>query len=503
MAKLSLTKSGSMFEPLRLRLLVSALFIVSSLLSSRQRAPQPVEPIPSLRQRAWQEREFIGFVHLSINTYTDQEWGFGDESPRLFNPSEFNADSVVGTLASAGMREVILTAKHHSGFCLWPSKWTEYSVKNSPWKNGRGDLVREFGKACKKFGMAFGLYLSPWDRNHKDYGRPEYIEYYINQLRELLTDYGEIAEVWFDGANGGDGFYGGMREKHIIDRHLYYPWQKIWNLVRELQPNAVIFSDVGPDVRWVGNENGIADETNWSPYSPVGEKNDAATVGYVRAEEATHGHRDGSKWIPAECDVSIRPGWFYHPQEDSLVKSPAKLLELYLKSVGRNGVLLLNVPLNRSGKLPSNDVHSLLEFAQLRKSAFGRDLARGSSVIASNVRAGIPEFAPANIVDGSSQTWWATDDSITTAWIEVLLPTSSTIDCVELQEPIALGQRIESVSVEGWIGLAWQTVARGTTVGYKRLIQFSPQKTDRIRIRIKRSKASPVISQMRLYNIDH
>jgi alpha-L-fucosidase len=471
----------------------------SALLFGQQYAPQPIQPTPSARQHAWQEREFIGFVHVSINTYTDQEWGFGNEPPHLFNPSEFNADSVVGMLASAGMKEVILTAKHHSGFCLWPSKWTEYSVKNSPWKSGRGDMVREFSEACRKFGIAFGVYLSPWDRNHKEYGRHEYVDYYFNQLRELLTDYGEIAEVWFDGANGGDGFYGGAREKRIIDRHAYYPWQKIWKLVRELQPNAVIFSDVGPDVRWVGNENGFADETNWSPYSPVGEKNDDATVGYVRAEEATHGHRDGLRWIPAECDVSIRPGWFYHAREDSLVKSLAKLFELYLKSAGRNGVLLLNIPLDRSGLLPSNDTRSLLEFARLRKSVFAHDLAQGSNAIASNVRGGIPEFAAANVVDGNAQTWWASDDSVTTAWIEVRLPSPSILDCVELQEPTVFGQRIESFSVERWTGATWDTIAHGTTVGYKRLVQFPPQTTDRMRIRIERSKACPVISSISIY----
>jgi alpha-L-fucosidase len=391
--------------------------------------PAPCGPIPSERQLRWHELEYYGFLHFTMNTFTDKEWGYGDESPALFNPTDFDANEIARIAKEVGMKGLILTTKHHDGFCLWPSQYTEHSVKNSSWKNGKGDVVKEIADACRRHELKFGVYLSPWDRNHKDYGKPrpsfvpldedrgkpEYVTYYRNQLRELLTNYGEIFEVWHDGANGGDGYYGGARETRTIDRKTYYDWPTTWALVRQLQPNALIFSDVGPDIRWVGNENGYAGETCWAMYTPVGVNGDEPAPGYTRDKEGIEGHRDGKFWLPAECDVSIRPGWFYHAHQDSLVKSSERLFELYFQSVGRNGSLLLNVPPDRRGCFHESDVKALLGFKRLLDQTFLRDFAAGATVHASNVRGKDRRFAANNVVDNKKDTYWATDDSVTTA----------------------------------------------------------------------------------------
>ncbi|MFH1265766.1 MAG: alpha-L-fucosidase, partial [Planctomycetota bacterium] len=274
--------------------------------------PRAYGVTPAERQLKWHALEFYGFVHFTINTFTDKEWGYGDESPALFNPTDFDADQIAGTAREAGMKGLILTCKHHDGFCLWPSKFTKHSVARSPWRDGKGDVVREISDACRKHGLQFGVYLSPWDRNHADYGRPAYVEYYRNQLRELLTNYGPIFEVWFDGANGGDGYYGGAREKRNIDRATYYGWDVTRQIVRDLQPDAMMFSDVGPDIRWVGNESGYAGDPCWATYTPHGLNGQAPCPGQTAYQEGENGHRNGQYWLPAEVDVSIRPGWFYH-----------------------------------------------------------------------------------------------------------------------------------------------------------------------------------------------
>ena len=320
-------------------------------------APQPYGPAPSERQLRWHEMEFYGFLHFSVNTFTDKEWGYGDESEGVFNPTDFDADQIARTAAEAGMKGLILTCKHHDGFCLWPSKFTEHSVKNSPWKNGKGDVVKEISEACRKHGLRFGVYLSPWDRNRADYGTPAYITYYRNQIRELLTGYGPVFEIWFDGANGGDGFYGGAKEKRVIDRKTFYHWPETWELVRALQPGTCIWSDAGPDARWVGNESGVAGQTCWATLNRA----DFAP-GQADMKRLSSGDRPGTDWVPAECDVSIRPGWFYHSKDDDKVRSPQNLLELYFKSVGRGASLLLNVPPDRRGQIHKNDVQALREF---------------------------------------------------------------------------------------------------------------------------------------------
>ncbi|MGH7452878.1 MAG: alpha-L-fucosidase [bacterium] len=475
--------------------------------------PAPHGPIPSERQLQWHEMEFYGFLHFTMNTFTDKEWGYGDESPTLFNPTDFDANEIARLAKEVGMKALILTAKHHDGFCLWPSQYTEHSVKNSPWKGGKGDVVKEMAEACRRHRLKFGVYLSPWDRNHKDYGKPrpsfvpldedrgkpEYITYYRNQLRELLTNYGEIFEVWHDGANGGDGYYGGAREARTIDRKTYYDWPTTWALTRQLQPQAVIFSDVGPDIRWVGNENGYAGETCWAMYTPVGVNGDEPAPGYTRDKEGIEGHRDGKFWLPAECDVSIRPGWFYHANQDSLVKSPERLFELYFQSVGRNGSLLLNVPPDRRGRLHENDVKALREFKRLLDQTFAYDFAAGATVTASNVRGKDRRFAAKNVVDNKKETYWATDDSVTTASLVLTLRQNSTFNCLMLQEYIALGQRIEAFTVERWDGRTWVPLVSETTIGYKRLLRFSKVTTDKVRLVMQQAKACPTISNFGLF----
>jgi alpha-L-fucosidase len=464
--------------------------------------PSRVPPLPEPRQLHWQEQEYYGFLHFGINTFTDKEWGYGDEPESLFVPGDFDADQIVRTAIAAGMSALILTAKHHDGFCLWPSRFTEHSVKNSPWRNGRGDVVREISDACGRYGLRFGIYLSPWDCNHALYGRPEYVDYFRAQLRELLTNYGPIAEVWFDGANGGRGYYGGTREVRTIDRSSYYGWNATWELVRKLQPNAVIFSDVGPDVRWVGNEEGYANETCWSTYSPVNEKGGAAFPGEVRYVDGMSGHRDGTSWMPAECDVSIRPGWFYHAREDTLVKTPAKLFELYLRSVGRNGSLLLNIPPDRRGRIALPDSLALVAFRRLRDAAFSRDLAREGTADAASVLGNDPRCAPAAAIDKIPSSYWAAQGSTPDVWLSITLLRPERISCAVLREPIALGQRIESFLLEVPDGQSWRQVAAGTTIGNKRIITFPAVETKQIRLRILGSKAIPLVSSFELFDFD-
>ena len=335
--------------------------------------PTPYATLPSERQLKWHKLEFYGFIHFTVNTFTNKEWGYGDESCDVFNPSNYDPDQIVKAAKEGGMKGLILTCKHHDGFCLWPSKYTEHSVKNSSWENGNGDVVRDISEACKKYGLKFGVYLSPWDRNHADYGKPEYILYYRNQLRELLINYGPVFEIWFDGANGGDGYYGGANEVRKIDRATYYDWPKTLKIVRELQPDAVIFSDVGPDVRWIGNEKGIANETCWATYTPHGLDGNEPAAGAVEYKEGEKGHRNGKYWIAPECDVSIRPGWFYHKKENSKVRNPENLMDLYFKSVGRGASFLLNLPPDKRGQIHENDVSSLKEFKANLDEMFERD----------------------------------------------------------------------------------------------------------------------------------
>lgn len=462
---------------------------------SRVKPPEPFGPVPSERQLAWHEMEFYAFVHFNMNTFTDKEWGFGDESPELFNPTELNCKQWARVCKEAGMKGIILTAKHHDGFCLWPSQYTEHSVKNSPWKDGKGDVVRELADACKEYGLKMGIYLSPWDRNHADYGKPEYITYYRNQLRELLTNYGDLFEVWFDGANGGTGYYGGANENRKIDRKTYYDWDNTYSIIRELQPQAVIFSDAGPDVRWVGNEQGWANPTNWCLL-----RRKEVYPGYGRYKELRSGHEDGTNWVPAECDVSIRPGWYYHPVQDNQVKSLTHLLNIYYQSVGRNASFLLNFPVDPRGLIHENDVKQVLKLAETIGKDFANDLARGKKVQASQTRGNSRKFSPCNVNDGKKDTYWTTDDRATTANLVIDLGKPTSINRFLVQEYIPLGQRVQQFTVEAFLNDSWQEIASETTIGYKRILRFTTVETNKIRFNITQSKACPVVSNIELYN---
>jgi alpha-L-fucosidase len=336
--------------------------------------PKPYGAVPTQRQLRWHELETYAFVHFTTNTFTDKEWGYGDEDPKIFNPTDFDADQIITALKAGGMKGVILTAKHHDGFCLWPTSTTEHNVSKSAWRNGRGDVVREFADAARRHGLKFGVYLSPWDRNNANYGRPEYVAMYREQLRELLTKYGELFEVWHDGANGGDGFYGGARERRKIDKTRYYDWPTTWALVRRWQPNAVVFSDAGPDIRWVGNEKGIAGDPCWATIN--GENIYPGQEGVEK--QLNSGDRNGTVWRPAECDVSIRPGWFWHEKENDRVKSPQQMMDLYFASVGRGASFLLNVPPDRRGRIHENDAKALAEFGDRLRQMLAVNFARGA-----------------------------------------------------------------------------------------------------------------------------
>jgi len=458
-------------------------------------APPIVGPTPSESQMAWHEMEMNAFVHFTTNTFTGKEWGYGDEQPEIFNPTAFDADQWITAIKDAGFKGVILTCKHHDGFCLWPSQYTDHSVKNSPFQNGQGDVVKAVSEACKREGLKFGVYLSPWDRNRADYGSPSYVEYYRNQLKELFTSYGPVFEMWFDGANGGDGFYGGARETRKINGATYYDWPTTLNLVRDMEPNILFFSDAGPGVRWVGNERGIAGETNWNTITA-----DTLFAGKPGIEKLLNtGDENGTAWIPAEVDVSIRPGWFYHAEEDSLVKTPERLFEIYLSSVGRGSTLLLNIPPDRRGLIHENDLAALKGWREIMDKEFAKNHALHAETVANNYRDGLENFAPSNTTDGNKETYWATDDGVTKGSLEISLGQNTTVKYILLQEYIKLGQRIKSFTVDAWVEGTWKTVATATTIGYKRIIMLQPVETNKLRLNIVESKACPLISNIEVY----
>jgi alpha-L-fucosidase len=447
-------------------------------------APAPLLPVPTRRQIEWQALEFYAFAHFGMNTFTDREWGDGREDPRLFNPGALDARQWVRAFKDAGMAMVILTAKHHDGFCLWPSRYTDHSVKSSPWRGGRGDLVREVSDACREYGLEFGIYLSPWDRHEPSYGdSPRYNDFYVNQLTELLTSYGPIAVAWFDGACG-EGPNGKRQE---------YDWARYRATVRKLQPDAVMFSDAGPDVRWIGNEQGVANETNWSTFNLAGMGVGANNPGQ------TEGHLGGTDWVPAEVDVSIRPGWFYHPAQDGTVKPLERLIDIYFTSVGRNGSLLLNVPPDTRGLIHENDVARLRELRQALDRIFETDLALKAIATADSVRGASAEFSARRAIDGSTSTYWATDDGVTSATLEVDLGAEKDFDVVLVREHVPLGQRVESFAIEAWQDGQWKQVGSGTTVGNKRLLRIPRTRARLVRLVIRKARACPTISTFGLF----
>ncbi|MBM3213313.1 alpha-L-fucosidase [Candidatus Poribacteria bacterium] len=430
-----------------------------------------MDPKPTRSQLEWQQSELTMFLHFGVNTFTNREWGEGTEDPAAFNPSDLDARQWVQTAKDAGFRYMILTAKHHDGFCLWRSDWTNHSVKSSPWRGGKGDVVGELAQACADAGMKLGIYLSPWDRNAPTYGdSPAYNEYFCRQLTELMTRYGPIGEAWFDGACG-EGPNGKRQE---------YDWQSYYAVIREHQPDAVI-AICGPDVRWVGNEDGYARETEWSVQD---------------ANPAIHGV-GGKVWYPAECDVSIRPGWFWHAHEDARVKTLPHLMDIYYRSVGRNSVLLLNVPPNDRGLFADPDVARLGEFRDAIDRSFRRDVALGARAGARSATAGSPA---ACAVDNHPETYWQPTPGTEEPWIELRLAEPVSVNTAMTQERIAEGQHVEEYRIDAWVAGAWQRIVSGTTMGHKKLDRFPAVRTNRVRLTIVASRDTPLVSRFSLFD---
>ena len=443
---------------------------------------KPFGAIPSARQLAWHELDMYVLVHFTPTTFENKEWGYGDADPRIFNPVSFDATQILDAVKRGGFRGLILVAKHHDGFCLWPTSTTPYNISKSPWRNGKGDMVREFEQACRNAGLKFGVYCSPWDRNHPLYGTKEYVEVYRRQLRELYTNYGELFMSWHDGANGGDGYYGGRRDTVKVDRSTYYGWDSTWAMTRRLQPMATIFSDIGPDVRWVGNEKGFASETSWATFTPIPLAG-KTTVGPGDLDERnlTTGERFGRYWTPAECDVPLRPGWFYHPEQDGKVKTPEQLFDLYLRSVGRGGALDLGIAPDPRGLLHENDVKALQGFGELLRATFAEDLAKHSDL---GIKA---------LTDGDRYSH-AAGDMFDLGWTEAM-----TFDLIRLRENIRMGQRIDAFVVEAMVGGSWKAIARATSIGACRIIQFPAVTTRRIRVRVTGTAAPSLISEIGVF----
>jgi len=459
------------------------------------KAPAPVYPVPTEKQLAWHQMEQYAFIHFSPNTFTDLEWGLGNEDPAVFNPTEFNAEQWVRVLKDAGFKGLILTCKHHDGFCLWPSKYTDHSIKNSPYKDGKGDIVREVRDACDKYGLKFGIYVSPWDRNHGDYGKPEYITYYRNQLTELFENYGPMFEMWFDGANGGDGYYGGANEMRKIDKKTYYDWPTTLDMVRKIDSTVLFFSDAGPDIRWCGNEQGHINETNWYTID-----SDTLYAGKKGISDLLNTGTEGAKdWIPAEVNTSIRPGWFYHESEDLKVKTPQELFKIYMESVGRGSNMHLNIPPDRRGLINEHDVNSLMAWRHLLDEVFKTNLAIGAKVSASNTRGRSNTYSVNNTIDGNAETYWATDDGVTSGSIDLELASKVDVKYLLVQEYIRLGQRIKHFSVEALVDGKWVTIGKSTTIGYKKILPIENVTTDKIRVNFEDSRGPILISNIELY----
>ena len=450
------------------RLLLSSMVLWFALTLAAQEV-QSCGPLPNANQLRWQDMEMYAFIHYSLNTYTDQEWGFGNEDPQLFNPSDLDCKQWARVCKQAGMKGIIFTAKHHCGFCMWPSKYTEYSVKNAPWKDGKGDVVRELADACREEGLEFAVYLSPWDRNHPEYGRPEYVTYFRNQLRELLTNYGDIFEVWFDGANGGDGWYGGANETRKIDRTTYYQWPETYKMIRELQPKCLIWNDGSDrgDLRWVGTEAGNVGETNWSLLYHDGD---------VPYQMLHYGVEDGDVWCPGETNTSIRPGWFYHDAENEHVKSLSKLMDTYYKSVGRNSTLLLNFPIAPNGRIHPNDSLRGIAFKKMIDEVF----------VKGRVEFKMEHVGTATVLDFGKPT---------------------AINRFLAEEDIAQGQRVKKFTLEALVDGQWQPlkdelVDEGdglTTIGHRRIICFPTVKASKLRFTITDAKCEPIIKKIGVY----
>ena len=467
--------------------------------------PAPYGPVPTAAQVAWQRMEMNLFCHFGPNTFTGLEWGEGTETEDIFNPTALDCNQWVLVAKNAGFQGVILTAKHHDGFCLWPNPASTHTVRESAWRNGKGDVLKELSEACRKGGLKFGIYISPWDRNAPTYGTSAYNKVFLRTLRSAHKHYGPIFEQWFDGANGE-----GPNGKRQV-----YDWKKFNAQTLKLQPNAVVFSDVGPGCRWVGNEEGTCGRTCWSRLDVEGREpgNNAPSQDTLNA-----GNYNGACWIPAETDVSIRPGWFWRESEHP--KSVQELLKIYYNSVGRNSLLLLNVPPDNRGLIPAEDSLRLVEFRAALDSIFAHDLMKDAqySCVVSNyrstgfhrsyrecynsVRSGIGpiEYNASRLIDDDYDTYWATDDTVTTAWVELKFDDPQTFNRVLLQEYIPLGQRVEKFHIEVKDDNGqWRTIAKESTIGYKRIVLTETVTTKKVRIVIDQSRACIVLNRIGLF----
>ncbi|MGZ3945552.1 MAG: alpha-L-fucosidase [Mucilaginibacter sp.] len=485
------------------KIITTTVFCLLFSMAFSQFAPKPYGPLPTKGQLQWQETGMYCIIHFGPDTYTDKEWGYGEEDPKIFNPTQFSAMQIVGAVKAGGFKGIVVVAKHHDGFCLWPTKTTEHNISQSPYKNGKGDILKEYREACDKLGIKMGVYCSPWDRNSPLYGKKTYVtDVYRKQLEELYSNYGPLFIVWHDGANGGDGYYGGAREVRKIDRSTYYGWDTTWNIARRLQPTAVIFGDVGPDVRWVGNEAGHAGETSWATYTPhAPDSGKMPGNGYTKDFEGTDGQRNGKYWMPAECDVPFRPGWFYHKSQDGKAKTADSLINLYFMSVGRGACLDLGLEPDQRGRLNDDDVAKLKEFGKYLKKTFSVNMAKGATLKASNVRGGnVKKFGPANLLDNDRYSYWATDDKVHTPELILNLNKPKTFNVIQLRENIKLGQRIDKVAIDSWENGKWQQIGKATSVGGNRLIRLDKDiTTTKVRLRITKAPVCIGLSDFGLF----
>lgn len=474
------------------------LLLAISLNTLAQQPPKPYGALPTKRQLAWHDVETYGLIHFTPTTFENKEWGYGDADPKTFNPTNFDAEQIVKAAKAGGLKGIILVAKHHDGFALWPTKTTAYNISASPFRNGKGDLVKEIELAARKNGLKFGVYCSPWDRNNAKYGTADYLKIYQAQLKELYSNYGELFMSWHDGANGGDGFYGGAKEKRSIDNTTYYDWNNTWQITRTMQPMANIFSDVGLDVRWVGNEYGFAADTSWATFTPMPPKGvNVAVPGQANYPESPMGIRDGKFWMPAECDVPLRKGWFYHANEKP--KTVNSLVDLYFKSVGRGAALDLGLAPDTRGLLHEDDVVNLKAFGDIINQTFAVNFAKGAKITASQTRG--KTYAANFLTDNNKKTYWATADEITKAELIVDFGKKINFDVISMQEYIPLGQRIDSFTVEVFENNNWNMVNAGASIGAKRLIKLGkPVSASKIRIKLK-APVALTLSEIGVYKL--
>ena len=472
-------------------IIISTSLFISQSCTNAGKAPDAIYPIPAEEQIEWQKLETYAFIHFGLNTYNDLEWGYGNTPVSTFNPTNLDCEQWVLTLKQCGMKGVILTAKHHDGFCLWQTKTTDYNIANSPYKGGKGDMVKELSDACRKHGLKFGLYLSPWDRNNAEYGREDYVETYHKQIDELTSNYGELFEFWFDGANGGDGYYGGSNESRSIDAKKYYDYERARDTILKRHPNAMIFGGACQTIRWVGNEQGWAGDTDWCMINPESSEN---------IKHLNHGSENGSHWIPAEVDVSIRPGWFYHKREDHQVRTLAHLTDIYYRSVGHNANLLLNFPINLDGKIPALDSIRAMEWHDVIVNDFKDNILKDVKINVDNERGA--DFRAENLIDNDWDTYWATDDDYNFGTVSFSFDKPVKMNRVVLQEYIPLGQRVKDFYMEGELNGKWFKInAYDTlsTIGYKRIVRFNTVELDKLIIYFEESRGPLCINNIEAY----